>query len=72
MIISVVDVALVYSAAGSSSGGLQALRTFRLLRILRTLRLLYQIPGLRKLLKLVIEVGLQLQACFSSFPSSHF
>lgn len=36
----------------------QALRTFRVLRILRSLRLLARVEGLRRLMKLVIKVGL--------------
>ena len=35
----------------------QALRTFRVLRILRSLRLLAKVPALRRLMKLVIQVG---------------
>ncbi|KAL6754113.1 Ion transport protein-domain-containing protein [Haematococcus lacustris] len=55
VIISIVELLLLAALAGSGAGELQALRTFRVLRILRSLRLLAKVPGLRRLMKLVIK-----------------
>lgn len=58
VVLSLVEIGLTYGpAAGGSGANTQSLRTFRLLRILRSLKLLARVEALRKLMRMVLKVG---------------